>query len=330
MGGEEEGTGSAEYVDADDGEAAMRLQVLRLQQRIKAEGVAAVAAEKERELQRTASSATQHQAGDSCADVEEQTSGRDDAISMAGDGMDRSRVLSVDEAPPAAAVEAHEQQSQQQQQQHKGKPSKLGKPGKDVKVHFSMAEDLTPSGKAGRTARSREATREAAVLREKALNTKPASPQFDYQQYVGRERDRETETDRDTETQRHRDTETQTQRHRDTETETMTQQLDQSVYCGIVHMTNYRFYTTHSLPVRLPLFSTHISHRQVGTDRVYAWKDGARLTVAPATSGQVRAPGRRDGGRAMWGREEADGGRSGRSGRGGRGGRGGGGPVGFE
>ena len=118
MGGEEEGTGSAEYVDADDGEAAMRLQVLRLQQRIKAEGVAAVAAEKERELQRTASSATQHQAGDSCADVEEQTSGRDDAISMAGDGMDRSRVLSVDEAPPAAAVEAHEQQSQQQQQQH--------------------------------------------------------------------------------------------------------------------------------------------------------------------------------------------------------------------
>ena len=91
-------------------------------------------------------------------------------------------------AAPAASVrgeeqhQQHQQQQSQQQQQQKGKPSKLGKPGKDVKVHFSMAEDLTPSGKAGRTARSREATREAAVLREKALNTKPASPQFDYQQ----------------------------------------------------------------------------------------------------------------------------------------------------
>jgi len=94
-------------------------------------------------------------------------------------------------AAPATSVRGEEQHQQQQQHQQKGKP------GKDVKVHFSMAEDLTPSGKAGRTARSREATREAAVLREKALNTKPASPQFDYQQYVGRERERKREIKRE-------------------------------------------------------------------------------------------------------------------------------------
>ena len=101
----------------------------------------------------------------------------------------------------------------------------------------------------------------------------------------------------------------------------MTQQLDQSVDYGS-SPTNYRFYISPFVsPRSAPRFSTHISHRQVGTDRVYAWKDGARLAVAPATSGQVHAPGRRDGGRATRGREEADGG---------RGGRGGGGPVGFE